>query len=372
MDFSFSEEQEMLKRVARDFLSNECPLALVREMEEDERGYPPELWRKMANLGWLGLPFDEKYDGSMSSFLDLIVLLEEMGRARLPSPFFSTVVLGGLTILEAGSEEQKEELLPKIARGDLILTLAVTEPGVGYDSDQIRVTAEADMGDYVISGTKLFVSDAHVADYLVCAARTKEDGISLFLVDGRSPGLSRTLLKTIARDKQCELTFDKVRVPSENLMGDLHRGSAVLNKILQYASVGKCAEMVGGAQRVLDMTVSYANERVQFGRVIGSLQRFQHVCADMLFDIEASRDITYKAAWMLSEGLSCAKEVSMAKAYTSDAYQRITPWAHVILGGVGYCEDHDMPYYFRQAKAAEVAFGDADFHREIVAQKLGL
>ena len=178
MDFSLSEEQEILRKAARDFLSDECPLSLVREMAEDEKGYSPGLWRKIADLGWLGLPFPGKYGGSGGSFLDLTVLLEEMGRARLPGPFFSTVVLGGLAILEGGSESQKKELLPGIVRGDLVLTLALAEPGVGYNPEHIRVTAEAEKGDYVISGTKLFVSDAHIADCIVCAARTEEDGIS--------------------------------------------------------------------------------------------------------------------------------------------------------------------------------------------------
>ena len=372
MDFSLSEEQEILKKAARDFLSDECPLSLVREMAEDEKGYSPGLWRKIADLGWLGLPFPGKYGGSGGSFLDLTVLLEEMGRARLPGPFFSTVVLGGLAILEGGSESQKKELLPGIVRGDLVLTLALAEPGVGYNPEHIRVTAEAEKGDYVISGTKLFVSDAHIADCIVCAARTEEDGISLFLVDVKSPGLGSTLLKTTGRDKQCEVTFDKVRVPGKNLLGDRHRGLTVLDKVLQWAAIGKCAEMIGGAQRVLEMTVSHSRERVQFGRPIGSLQVFQHAFADWLYYIEASRLATCKAAWMLSEGLPCAKAVSIAKAFTSDAYQQITPWAHVILGGVGFCEEHDMPHYFRQAKAAEVAFGDADFHREIIAEQLGL
>lgn len=377
MDFSFTEEQEMLRRTARDVLEAECPKALVREMAEDEKGYSAKLWRQMAELGWMGLVFPSEYDGIGGSFLDLVVLLEEMGRACLPGPFFSTVVLGGLTILEAGNEQQKLEFLPKIASGDMILTLALTEPQAKYAPSSIAVKAVADGNDYVIHGTKLFVPDAHIADYIVCAARTREgaapeDGITLFLVDAKSPGIDYTLLKTIAGDKQCEVTFDKVRVPEENKLGELHQGWAHLEKILQKAAVAKCAEMIGGAQQVVEMTVDYAKQRVQFGQPIGSFQAVQHHCANILIDVEGSKYITYEAAWMLSEGMPCNKQVAMAKAWVSEAYRRVTALGHQVIGGVAFMEDHDMPLYSKRAKAAELTFGDADFHAEIVAQELGL
>ena len=371
MDFSFTEEQEMLRRTAHDFLEAECPKALGREMVEDEKGYSPKLWRRMAELGWMGLVFPNEYGGTGGSFLDLVVLLEEMGRACLPGPFFSTVVLGGLTILEAGSEQQKHEFLPKLIEGDIILTLALTEPQAKYNPSSIAVKAVADGNDYVINGTKLFVPDAHIADYMVCVARTK-DGITLFLVDAKSPGISYTLLKTIAGDKQCEVVFDKVRVPGENKLGELHQGWAHMEKILQKAAVAKCAEMIGGAQQVVEMTVDYAKQRVQFGQPIGSFQAVQHHCANMLIDVDGSKFITYEAAWMLSQGIPYNMQVAMAKAWVSDAYRRVTALGHQVIGGVAFIEDHDMPLYSKRAKAAELAFGDADFHGEIVARELGL
>jgi len=378
MDLGFTEEQEMLRKTARDFLETECPTSLVKEMAEDEQGYTSGLWSKMAELGWMGLALPEEHDGMGMSFLDLAVLLEEMGRACLPGPFFSTVVLGGLTILEAGNEEQKKEFLPKIAAGETILTMALTEPSASYDPASITVKAVPDKDDYVISGTKLFVENAHIADYLICVTRTKdgagkgEDGITLFLVDGKSPGIATTLLKTIAGDKQCEVTFDNVRVPQKNMLGERDKGWPVVAKILQKATVAKCAEMIGGAQAALDMSVAYAKERMQFGRPIGSFQAIQHHCANMVTDVDGSRFITYQAAWKVSEGLPAVMEVSMAKAWVSEAYRRVTQLGHQIHGGIGFCMDHDMPLYFKRAKAAEPTFGSADWHREIVARELGL
>jgi alkylation response protein AidB-like acyl-CoA dehydrogenase len=377
MDLSLNEQQEMLRKMARDFLISQCPKSLVREMETDSRGYPPELWREIAQLGWLGLAIPTGYGGEGSTFLDSVVLLDEMGRACLPGPFFSTVILGASTILEAGSNEQKEDMLPRICQGDLLLTLAFAEQHVQYKPDDMSTKATASKDGYVISGTKLFVPDAHVADYMICVARTldtgnKEQGISLFLVDNKSQGIVYTPLQTIAGDKQYEVVLDKVAVPSQSLLGKLDQGWSYLKKVLQKAAVAKCAEMIGGAQYVLEMTVSYAKERVQFERPIGSFQAIQHHCANMATDVDGARLITYQAAWMLSEGLSCAKEIAMAKAWVSDAYQRVTTLGHQVHAGAGFIIDHDMPLYFRRAKAAEVAFGDADFNRELVAQELGL
>jgi len=377
MDLGFTEEQEMLRTTARDFLEKECPTSLVKEIVEDEKGYTPELWQKMAELGWMGLVIPEEYDGMEMSCLDLAVLREEMGRACLPGPFFSTVVLGGFTILEAANEEQKKELLPKIANGDLILTVALTEPSAKYDPASVTVKAVPDKDDYVINGTKLFVENAHIADYIICVTRTKdganpEDGITLFLVEGKSAGISTTVLKTIAGDKQCEVVFDNVRVAKKNMLGELDKGWPVVEKMLEKATVALCAQMVGGAQAALDMSIAYAKERIQFGRPIGSFQAIQHYCANMATDVDGSKYITYEAAWKVSEGLPATMEVSMAKAWTSEAYRRVTLLGHQIHGGVGFYMDHDMPLYFKRAKAAEPSFGYADGHREIVAKQLGL
>ena len=377
MDFGLSEEQEMLKTSARDFLQKECPKQLVRQLDESDEGYSRELWRKMAELGWMGLPFPEKYGGGGGSFLDLVVLLEAMGYNVVPGPFFSTVVLGGMTILAAGNEEQKKEFLSKVAGGKLILTLAMTEPNARYEAASVKTTAALHDGKYVINGTKLFIQDANVADYLLCVARTKttgkpENGITIFLVDSKAPGVKCTLLKTMARDKQCEVVFDNVAVPKENMVGGLNRGWQIVQDVLQKAVVAKCAEMVGGAQAALDMAVAYAKERVQFNRPIGSFQAIQHYCANMVSDVDGSRFVTYKAAWKVSEGLPATMDVAIAKAWTGAAYSRVTLLAHQIFGAVGFTMDHDMHLYYRRAKAGEIMFGDGAFQRAIVARELGL
>jgi len=375
MDFSLTEEQEMLRKTARDFLEKECPKTMVREMAEDEKGYSPQLWQKIAELGWLGLVFPTRYGGGDGNFLDLVVLLEEMGRALLPSPFFATVILGGLYILEAGSEEQKETFLPKVVSGDIQLTLALTEPSAGYDAGSVTVKAVSRQGDYIINGTKLFVPNAYVADYLLCVARTKnsgkpDEGITTFIVDAKTPGITVTPLKTIARDNQCEVLFENTIAPKRSILGELDNSWPDVEKILQKATVALCADMNGGAQQVIDMTVSYAKERVQFGRPIGSLTALQHHCSNMTISLEASRSLTYEAAWRISHDLPGAMEVSMAKSWASECYTQITQLGMLIHGGVGFMEDHDLPLYYRRAKATEVILGDADSHRERIAKEI--
>lgn len=377
MDLGLNEEQEMLKKSAKEFLTKECPKKLVRELDESDSGLSRDLWKKMAGLGWMGLPFPEKFGGNGGTLLDLIVLLDEMGYNIVPGPFFATVVLAGFTLLEAGSEEQKQTYLARICSGEMIMTLALTELDGTYLPESVETVAEAKGDKYVLKGNKLFVPDANVADFLLVAARTKTgidpaEGISIFLVDVKSPGVKVIPLKTLGRDKLCEVVFDNVTVPSKDLVGKLNGGWPVIKSILRKAAVAKCAEMVGGAQASLDMAVSYAKERVQFGRPIGAFQAIQHYCANMVTDVDGSRFITYKAAWTESEGLPSDMEVSMAKAWTSEAYKRVAVLAHQIFGAIGFTMDHDMHLYFRRAKAGELAYGDADFHREIVAAQLGL
>ncbi len=377
MDLALSEEQEMLRSMARDFLTDKCPKTLVREMEADEKGYSPRLWQEMAGLGWMGLVLSEEHGGSGMSLLDLAILIEEMGRACLPGPFFSTVILSALPIMDIGSVEQKEKYLPEIASGKAVFTLALTEPSARFDAASITVKATTDKDDYIIDGTKLFVPDAHVADYILCVARTSEqknheDGITIFLVDAKSPGLSSTVLKSIAGDKLCEVVFNQVRVPREGILGELDRGWGEVKKIIERAAVIKCCETVGGIQQVLEMTIDYAKERKQFNRPIGSFQVIQHYCANMATDVDGIRFSTYHAAWKLSEGIPCRKEVATAKAWAGDACRRVLALAHQIHGAIGITMDHDLQLYTRRLKAVETTFGDADFHREIVAQEMGL
>jgi alkylation response protein AidB-like acyl-CoA dehydrogenase len=374
MKLTLTEEQEMIKKTACDFLADKCPKTFVTQMEESETGYSKELWQEMAELGWMGLAFPENYGGGDMNFLELAVLLEEMGRACLPGPFFSTVILGGLSILDLGNEGQKQEYLPKLISGEKIFTLALTEPGYqNYDASSVTVEASPDGGNYIINGTKLFVPDAHIADYLLCVARTKpENGITIFLADAKNPKIHCTILKTIAGDKLCEVVFNQIPVPKANILGQLNQGWSSVQKIIERAAVGKCCEMVGNIQQVLEMTVDYAKERKQFDHPIGSFQIIQHYCADMATDIDGARFSTYQAACMLSEGLPCTKEVAIAKAWIGEASQRVVALAHQIHGAIGVTIEHDLHFYTRRAKAAELAFGDANFYREIVAKEMGL
>ncbi len=375
MDLGLTEPQEMLKKMARDFLTTECPKKLVREMEEDDKGYVPELWLKMAELGWQGLPFPEQYGGGGGSFLDLAVLLEEMGRACLPGPFFPTVVLAGFSVLEAGNEKQKKEFLPRVAGGDLIMTLALTEESGRYDAAAIDLPATPRDGSFLIEGRKMFVPDAHVSQWIVCVARTgkgqsPEEGIGLFLVQNQASGVNCRVLPSLAKDKQCEVLFQQVSVPSDRFLGDPRAGWEPLARVLRRASIAKSVEMVGGAQQVLEMTVAYAKERVQFDRPIGGFQAVQHHCANMAIDIDVARYLSYLAAWKLDEGSPCIVEAAAAKAWTSDAYRRVSALGHQVHGAIGFTLDHDMQLYSRRAKAAEVAVGDADYHRSILAGEL--
>jgi len=378
MNFGFNEEQELLRNTARKFFENECPSETVRKLMETPEGMSAELWKKLAEQGWLGLIFPEPYDGMALGLVDLVVLMEEMGRAVAPGPYFSTVLLGGLAILEAGSDAQKKEWLPKIAAGDKRVALAWMEPSAQLGPAGVTLTAAEKGGTYTLSGTKLFVHDAHTADALVVAARTRPgagpDGVSLFLLPKGTKGLAVTLLPTMDQTRKlCEVACSDVTVGTDALLGAAGAGWTPLSRVLDRATVALCAEMCGGAQKVLDMTVEYAKIRQAFGRPIGSYQGVKHRAADMLVDVENSKSITYYAAWALDENSPEAPlAVSMAKAYVSDAFRRVAAAGIQLHGGIGFTWEHDLHLYFKRAKGSEFTFGDATHHRERVAQLVNL
>ena len=368
MNFALSDEQELLRKEARNFLDTECPKALVRKLESSDPGYSPELWQKMAELGWLGLAVPEEHGGVGGSLMDLAVLFEEVGRAAFPSPLFSTVVLGVLPLLEAGSEEQKRLWLPRIASGQTMLTMALTEPEADYRPDSYRTRAARRGNRLTISGTKLFVQNAHTADRLLVVARTGRTGsagagVSIIMVAREAPGISITPLITIAADKQSEVTFDKVSSSVSDTLGELDNGWPVVEATMRKATAIRCVEMVGVAQKAMEMTSSYASTRVQFARPIGSFQAVQHRLADMMTDVEGARWLSYQAVWRLSRAMPAEREVAIAKIWTSDACLRVTAGAQHIHGGVGMDLDYDLHYYFRRAKALELDFGAAPVHR---------
>lgn len=374
MDFGLNQEQTILKNEVRRFLRNECPLDFVKEMIEDEKGYSPILWKKMAELGWMGVWLEEKYGGSGGTFLDLSIVLEEMGRVLLPGPFFSTVILGGVTIMQGGDEEFKQRFLPDIANGNMIVTLALVETEGSYAIEEIESMGELKADGYVLQGKKMFVPNAHVAAHIIFPARIYEkgysDGTSLFIVDAKSKGLGITPLISLNLEKQSEVSFTDVYVPKYSLIGKQGEGWTLIQGLWPIAVAGKCCEMLGAMQRVFEITVDYAQKRHQFDRPLSAFQVIQHYCADMAIELECSRFITYQAAWRISNGLPSKKEVAMAKAWSSDALKKITTMAHQIHGGIGFTEDQNLYLYFRYAKAREIEFGDANFHKEIVAREM--
>jgi alkylation response protein AidB-like acyl-CoA dehydrogenase len=378
MDIGFSEEQELLRDTARKFLDAECTTKFVREMMATEAAVTDALWHRLAENGWLGITYPEDDGGAGLGLLDLVVLMEEVGRAVMPGAYPATVLLGGAAIAEAGSPEQRQEWLPRIAAGEAKATLAVTEPNVRWDAAGITAAAREARGGFVISGTKMFVPDAHLADVLVVAARsrdgsTMEDGVSLFLVPKDAAGLDIRLLPSIDQTRKlCEVRLDNVSVPASALLRELHRGWPPLARVIDRAAVALSAEICGAAQRVLDMTVEYAKLRVAFGKPIGSYQGVKHKCADMLVEIENAKSLTYYAAWAMDEGDPEAEmAVSMAKAAASDAGRKVCAAGIQLHGGIGMTWEHDLHLYLKRAKADEVAFGDATWHRERIARLMG-
>jgi alkylation response protein AidB-like acyl-CoA dehydrogenase len=378
MDFGFNQEQELLRNTARKFFENECNSEFVRARMAEPAGVTDAFWTKLAEQGWTGLVYPEEFGGTGLGFVDLTVLMEEMGRAVMPGPFFSTL-LGGLTILEAGSAAQKKEWLTKIAGGEAKAALAFTEPNARWDAAGVTVTARESGGKFTLSGTKLFVLDAHVADILVVVARTKEskrpeEGLSLFLVPKGTRGLSVKLLPTMDQTRKlCEVKLEDVVVGADALLGPRDGGWTPLARVLDRATVALCGEMCGGAQRVLDMTTEYAKIRIAFGKPIGSYQGVKHRAADMLVESENAKSLTYYAAWAVDENVPEAPlAASMAKAYASDAFRRIAGAGIQLHGGIGFTWEHDLHLYFRRAKSSEFTFGDASYHRERVAQLIQL
>ena len=375
MDIGFTEEQELLRETARKFLDAECDSRFVRARMAEPAAVTDEFWQKLAEQGWLGIVYSETDGGSGLGLVDLVVLMEEMGRRVMPGPFFSTVLLGGAAIAEAGSPAQRREWLPRIAAGEAKAALAWTEPALRWDAAGIAMPAREAGGGFTLTGRKLFVGDAHLADVLVVAARTRdgstmEDGVSLFLVPKDTPGLSVALLPTIDETRKlCEVRFENAKLPAAALLGEKHDGWAPLSRVVARASVALCAEMCGGARQVLDMTVDYAKLRVAFGKPIGSYQGVKHQAADMLVAIENAKSLTYYAAWAVDQGDDeAALAVAMAKAAASDMARRVAGTGIQLHGGIGMTWEHDLQLYFKRAKASEVAFGDAAWHRERVAR----
>ena len=356
MDLTLSEDQQLIASTARELLGSRAAAAGARAVTGDPAGYSAKLWKEMVELGWTGLALPPEYDGVGEGFLELCLVIEELGRSRVPTPLAATAACCGLPILSHGTEEQKSEWLGAIARGSVM----------SYVRGDAGVVAERSGDGLTLDGEASFVPYAGAADQLLVTARSDGGGPVALVVDAAAAGVSREALDGVG-DPVYRVRFSRVQVPAGRLLGDGAAGA-----VTAYGTAAMCAEMVGGAQGVLDMTVAYAREREQFGQPIGAFQAVAHHCADMAIDVLASRFIAYEAIWRLASGSDGGTEISLAKSWVSDAYQRVCALGHQVHGAIGFTAEHDLHYYTRHALASAVAFGDADFHTERVAANLGI
>jgi alkylation response protein AidB-like acyl-CoA dehydrogenase len=354
MEFGLNDNQVILRDSAREFFGGECPPAFVRRMADGNATYDAALWSKLASQGYTGIIFDDQYGGVGLGIVELVLLMEEAGRALLPGPLFATVALAGATIDACGGPEQKRKYLPPICRGDARATLAFVEPGAGWDGADVQMT----MSNGRLSGEKLFVPDAGAAEFIVVVAR---DGA--YVVDAKDPGVCITPMAGM------DLTRRLYTVSLSDVTAEKLHTTAGLDRGLSVATTALAAEMVGGMQRTLDLTVDYAKTRKQFGKAIGSFQAVQHQCADMYLETESARSAVYYAAWALQERApDAAAAVSIAKLYASDAARTVGNRGIQIHGGMGFTWENDLHLFYRRAKASETMLGDATFHRERLAQ----
>jgi alkylation response protein AidB-like acyl-CoA dehydrogenase len=379
VDLDFSEDQLMLRETVRGFLEANCPPSLVRQVHQPEAGgHSPELWQKLADGGWLGMGFGEDCDGGGASLFDLGIFYEESGRVLLPTPFYSTVH-AGLLIEEMGTRDQRSHYLGRIVEGDMVGTVAFSELAAVHDSRYFSTQATNEGGHPLMSGQKAFVQNAAVADPLIVVARTAsggpDEGLTAFLVPQGSGGLSITAHQTFGKDYQAVVDLNAVQLSEDNVLGGpdaVDRAGPALERVLEKATALQVMEMAGGAQKVLDMTIDYVKERVQFGVPIGSFQAVQHHTANMATSIDGGRLAGLQALWLLSEGHPAKRELSIAKAWCNETYVFVTLMAHQLHGGMGYVSDYDLHLWSQRAKVTELTFGNEDYHLERVAEAIGL
>ena len=374
MDLVLSEEEQMMKNLAREFLEAECTPSLARAMETDELGYPPDLWKKMADLGWLGLALPEVYGGQGLPLAYLGFVLEEAGRSIAPVPFHSTMV-PALTLAREGTDEQRQSNLPGVCRGELIITWAFTERDPRLLPETVRTEATVDGDHFVVSGTKMFVDNFNAAKKCLVVCRTAEsssqgEGLSLLLVDVDSPGVSHIPLSTLAKDKQSKVAFDQVRVPRANLVGQLDQGWPLAERMLEEATALLCAQMIGATRKDAEMAIEYSKNRVAFGRPIGSFQSIQHLCADMILWVDGAQLLTYEALWKIDQGLSASVEVSQAKAFCNEKCEAVVRSSQTIHGGIGFMMEFDLHLWFRRVTSWAMRLGTSFEHRAKIARAL--
>jgi alkylation response protein AidB-like acyl-CoA dehydrogenase len=372
MDFDFTQEQVMLRDLTREFMSRESTPRAVRTFMDDERGYSDATWQQLAEMGLQGLAIDSSYGGQGLGMVDLALVLDEMGRAAYPAPYFATVVLAAGAIAASGQPNQMARYLPDIAAGRTKATLALIDGALSWTPAMVDLRAERRDSDFVLSGVKRFVPFAHVADLLLVVARTSTgaDGTTVFAVPGDAAGLSQKPNVEMDRtNRTSTVTFDNLVVGNDAVIGEVDRGWQVIGPVLERAAVAAAAEMLGASRRCMEMSVEYAKVRQQFGQPIGMFQAIKHACADMLLEVENSHGATYYAAWALDSGSPDASlAASAAKAYVGDASRKVCGSSIQVHGGIGFTWEYDLHLYFKRAKHFEPLYGDADFHRERALQ----
>ena len=369
MDLDFSEEQEMLRDMVRGVSGEYASFDVVREMEDDPTGYPAELWKQLGELGLLGLLVPEQYSGSGQSMLEAAVVYEEFGRALVPSPHFPSCVMGVGVLQLAGSQEQKQEWLPKIVSGEVILTPAWIEPGGGFGARGVQLQAKLDGAEYRLSGTKRHVPFASSATRLVVLVRTGDggDGVDLLLVDPKSAGIEMTQQRSMGSDTQYKVVFDDVRVPVENRIGAAGSGWKTWDAAMHDGIILLAAQAMGGAEKALEITVEYAKERVQFDKPLGSFQAIAHYLADAATTVDGGKTLVYEAAWASSKGKSISRLAPMAKLFACQTYRDVTAMCEQVWGGVGFTIEYDIQLFFRRAKQLQITWWDTRYLEELVA-----
>ena len=376
MNFGFSEDQTMIRDSARDFVANESSMERIRKLRDSGEHFSEELYQKMAENGWLGAVIPEEYGGVGLGYVDLICILEEFGTGVMPEPVVSSQILGGNTLLHSGSEEQKQEWLPKIADGSVKFTLAAYEFDGRYDLNHVATTAANHDDGFVLNGTKDMVTDAKSAGKIIVSARTSGDttgkgGITLFLVDAHANGLTRTDISTMDIPNYASITLKDVVVSKDDVIGPLDGALPTLVETIDRANVALAAELSGIMQETLRRTVEYTQERVQFDRLIGSFQAVKHKAANMYVDTESARFNMYFAAMAIDNDMpETQKAISGAKALCAENALRVTKEGIQLHGGIGYTDEHDMHFFYKRAQAAATTFGDVAFHRERYMEEL--
>ena len=375
LDLRLTESEEMLKKTALDFVRRDAPKEVIQDLQESDTGYTDELWRKVVEMGWPGLIIPEQYGGFGNSLTSAGVLFEALGTGPLPGPYFSSGILSSLIILEAGTEEQKQRILPAIAKGEQILTLALTEPGYGWEPGAVQTNVNSKNGDFVVDGLKLFTMDAQAATHFIVVARTGKGadpakGISLFLVDRESDGLSVRRLPGFLAGRTFEVKLDSVKVPRADMLGDKDEGWQALEQGIAKSIPVLCAYKVGGCQAVVDMVLEYSRLRIQFGTAIGRFQRVQDMIIEMVNHSDAARWTTYESLWKLDTQRPAAESVHLAKAVSSEAYWQVCSLAHRVFSGISYSKEHPVSFHTRASRSLYSYLGEPSYHRQQLARLL--